>query len=479
MPSRRSDLPFGSEFSPAQIDLGDVLEFARQTDGDWRAFEAKVRERYFQAHDTSDYNRGKLANNTRLGMIAYGVVDRQGHLTELGHALWEKRATPAEMYAALARHILLKLHGMTLVQCVADVEAAGETVDLVKLREWLDARGVHFPRGGRHPSSMRGWLEKAGVFHPGSWRVDQARLREVAGLDTVEFEALRSLRPEQQAFLRALVNLSESGPFQSNQIEKLATATYGVRFNEKSLAKDVLYPLEAKGYVSLTRGTKGPGRGAKPFSVATTEKLEKDILVPILDQVSKQVGAEMLPLLRRTLGDIIAALNAADKYQRGLALEALAFRLMRLVDLDYVATRLRGTVTGGAEVDVIVQSARFMFSRWQIQCKNVQGGVSLDDVATQVGLTYVLNTKVVLVVSAGAVTPQARRYAKQVMDGTGLQIALLARDDLDLIATNPAAIVDVLVREARNVLVQSWQSESDLSFSTGDRHQLAQARACA
>ncbi len=41
MPTK-SDLPFGSEFSPSQIDLGVVLEFAKIHDGDWRAFEASL-----------------------------------------------------------------------------------------------------------------------------------------------------------------------------------------------------------------------------------------------------------------------------------------------------------------------------------------------------------------------------------------------------------------------------------------------------
>ena len=52
----RSDLPFGSEFSPAQIDLANLLELAHEHGPDWKAFENAVRERYFSAHRTSDYN---------------------------------------------------------------------------------------------------------------------------------------------------------------------------------------------------------------------------------------------------------------------------------------------------------------------------------------------------------------------------------------------------------------------------------------
>ena len=41
---KKSDLPFGSEFSPSQIDLPNVLEFAASLGGDWHAFEDVVRD---------------------------------------------------------------------------------------------------------------------------------------------------------------------------------------------------------------------------------------------------------------------------------------------------------------------------------------------------------------------------------------------------------------------------------------------------
>jgi site-specific DNA-methyltransferase (cytosine-N4-specific) len=174
---QRSDLPFGSEFSPSQINLPYVLELAKQYGGDWRAFEEAIRETYFSAHETSDYNKGKLANNTKLGMIAYGLIDRDARLTNLGERLYGIRRNEEQLHLELARHILLRLHGITLVQCVLDIQAAGEKADLIKLREWLAERGINFPRGGKHPSMMRLWLQKAGVFKSG-WLVDEARLAD-------------------------------------------------------------------------------------------------------------------------------------------------------------------------------------------------------------------------------------------------------------------------------------------------------------
>ena len=268
----RSDLPFGSEFSPSQIDLSHVLELAKQHGGNWKAFEAAVRKKYFEVHKTSDYNRGKLANNTKLGMQAYKLIDDDARLTEVGEALYSIRKDEKKLYEKFARHILLNLNGTTFVQCIQDMQAAGEEVTLLTLRESLQQRGIHFPRGGKHPSMMRLWLEKAGVFLK-AWRVDSARLQKVMGLASEDLEVLSRFTPQQGAYLKALANLGGSGPYASNQVEKLATATYGIKFDEKNLPKSVLYPLEKAGYIALERGTKVEGRGAKPFLVKPTDKL--------------------------------------------------------------------------------------------------------------------------------------------------------------------------------------------------------------
>ena len=79
----RSDLPFGSEFSPAQIDLPVLLELAHRHGADWKAFEQAVRDRHFARHSTSDYNKAR---------------GREGPtLTEVGEALHDARHEEAVM----------------------------------------------------------------------------------------------------------------------------------------------------------------------------------------------------------------------------------------------------------------------------------------------------------------------------------------------------------------------------------------------
>lgn len=53
------------------------------------------------------------------------------------------RRSESQLYEALARHILLNLRGMALVQCIRDMTAAGEEVNLSSLRVGLAERNIH------------------------------------------------------------------------------------------------------------------------------------------------------------------------------------------------------------------------------------------------------------------------------------------------------------------------------------------------
>lgn len=446
---RKSDLPFGSEFSPSQIELAEALELADAHGGDWRAFEGSVCAAWFDGHMTSDYNRGKLANNTKLGMIAYGIIGRDASLTDFGQELFAVRRDEEELYRRLGKHILLNLRGMTLVACIRDMEAAGESVNLTTLREALAARGVHFPRGGKHPSIMRLWLAKAGVFVRSRWQVDPFRVEDILGLGVDEFEVLANLPPVQRAFLRALANTGTTESQPANEIARLATATYGEKFPEKSLPKLVLHDLEAAGYIATEKTT--GGRGAKPFLVAPTEKLIANVVDPLIEQLGRQTDPKLRRLLKRPLSEILVDLDHTDRFVAGLALEALAFKIMRLLDMTYVATRLRANQTGGAEVGLVFESARLVFSRWQIQCKNTKR-VSLDDVAKEVGLTHFLKSNAIVIVTTGDVGSEARRYANRIMTDSNLAVVILDGRDLKLIGESPARIVRAFEREARHAM---------------------------
>lgn len=448
--AQRSDLPFGSEFSPSQIELPILLDLAMTHEGDSKALQTAIQSRFFSTHGGGNAkNQKTLAMNCRLGMKAYGLIDDNANLTDFGQKLLALKHDELKLYETLARHILLNLKGMAMVQCIRDMTAAGEAVNLNTLRDGMAQRGIHYPPGGKHPSMMRLWLAKSGVFVGERWQIDDLRLPAVLGANPADFGTLSRFTSEQRAFLLALTNTSVSHPQPANEIAKLATATYGVKFPEKSLPKLVLNALIDAGYITATKTT--AGRGAKPFMVSPTAKLVADVVTPLLDQLKDQIDPKLLDLLRKPLKEILVEIDSDDRYIGGLALEALAFKLMRLLDMGYVATRLRAQATGGAEVDLVFESARLIFSRWQVQCKNT-ARVSLDDVAKEVGLTHFLKSTVIVMVSTGDIGAEARRYANKIMADSNLCIVMIDRTDLNSIKGNPAYIVDAFNREAHHTM---------------------------
>lgn len=445
----RSDIPFGAQFSPNQIDLPRLLLLCEKHQGNRKKLELAIQQEFFSTKGGNAYNQVKLANNTALGMIAYKVMDRAGNLTEIGKELLSLKDNPPQLYKRFAKHILLKLRGLDLVQTSQDMQARGERFDLVKFRQWLEERGICVPRGAVHMSSMRLWLERAGLITSTDWQIDYSKLESLIGIGTTEIDNLAMLSPEQKAYLKTIANITPAGHYPANEIEKLATKLYGVRYNEKMLPKQILYPLQDMGYIEITKPTLG--RGAKPFLVTPAKKLKIDLIAPLLEALEKQVASDLRPLLRKPLEDILKDLNHRNSHIKGLALEALAFYLMRLIDLTYITTRERSQATGWAEVDLIFEGTRLIFSRWQIQCKNTRT-VSLNDIAKEVGLTHQLKSNVIMVVSTGSISEEARKFAHHVMNTTNLDIILIDRIDIEKIKQSPVYISTVLEREAKRAM---------------------------
>ncbi len=174
-------------------------------------------------------------------------------------------------------------------------------------------------------------------------------------------------------------------------------------------------------------------------------------MIPVLNQLDEQVDSDIRPLLRKSIKAILAEIDASDKHLRGLALEALAFKLMHPLDMTYVTTRLRGVTTGGAEADLIFESTRLVFSRWQIQCKNSRAA-SLDDIAKEVGLTHFLKSNVIVIVTTGRIGSEARRYSNKVMVDSNLCFVLIDGADLRKIIDNQTKIIDIFEREAKQAM---------------------------
>lgn len=445
----KSDLPFGSQFTPKQTPLPVLLGILERFEGDKERLLDAVLGAFFGGHASSEEARREVAKNTLLSLIAYGVLDRDYKLTALGHELVSLQGDESRLYESFARHILLNLHGLDVIYAIEDMQRTRyDPVTLESLRKELGRRGVYMPRGGTHVSAMKGWLTLAGVFGQG-YQVDRQRVERILGMGLEDTEKLADSTVEQRSFLKALALLSPKEFLFSNRVAEYANRLYGVEFPEKALPQRVLFPLRDAGFIEIERSTEG--RGAKPYLVRPADKLREETILPLMQTLEESTGLAMRRLFEKPLVSILDEMASDDRNEKGRALESLAVFLCRLLDLRFVGWRLRSQQTAGAEVDVVVEGERFIFSRWQIQCKNTPK-VSLDDVAKEVGLAFHLKSNVVMVVSTGQFSRDARGYANAMMQTTNLNIILLDRADLSLLSNDPTRIVELLDREARHAM---------------------------
>jgi Restriction endonuclease len=434
--TKKSDIPFAGNFSPREIELAEVIGFAGKASGDRPALELAIRKRYYERPTTKPPQRLKLAYNVALGMQKYGLIEKDGTLTSLGSELLGLSGKPVDMYRRFARHILVEMPGALLLDTVRDMRAAGEPTSLNDIRKALLDRGMHTPTANKSISLMRLWLDEAKVTTK-TWGIDEIVYREVLGISEPELEALVGLTNEERAILKVLAELGTS--VDSSRLRAAVEKAHAIRLNEKGFAK-TLKPLVELGLIDFKPA------GGKSAPVSPRPLLLKEVTIPLIEQYGAGLPAKLRVLLRRPLAEIVDSLDSSSGHDKGLALEALGFKMMRSIGLEYRETRFRPK-KGRFEVDLLFDSERLGYSRWQVQCKNTTR-VGIEDVAKEVGLVYRLLSDVIVLITRGKIGEEARRYAADVMGKTSLAIVLIDRNDVDRIVADPLSIHDVLAREA-------------------------------
>jgi site-specific DNA-methyltransferase (cytosine-N4-specific) len=428
-----------------------LLELVAKNETDGEAIARAIKDAFFSKHaagsEDPEYNKLKLAKNTRSALVDYDLLDETTwKLTAVGVKLYRIRTNPTELYEEFSRHILLNKRGLDLIDIVKTLKATGEEVTLETLAAESRKRNLYLPFGSTHMSDMRAWLTKSGVFTAKDV-VDDARVKQLLGYDTVQISGLAGLSPELHSFLKALANTNEKPPIVSSKIAHLAEKLYNVRFPEKSLPR-TLEPLEQLGLVKLTKTT--GGRGAKPYLVTPTDGFNTQFLEPLLKAIS---GRTSLPMdqLARPFKEIVEELRSPSKFKKGMALELVAANIARLIGLEIVGWRLRANETGGAEVDLVADNPRMAFSRWQIQCKNTRKS-TLQDIAKEVGLTSHLKSNVVVVVTTGNFAKPAVDFANSINRTTNLSVILITGAELQAVGRDVSQILTLLDKKSNEIM---------------------------
>jgi hypothetical protein len=123
-------------------------------------------------------------------------------------------------------------------------------------------------------------------------------------------------------------------------------------------------------------------------------------------------------------------------------LETKAINILGAVGLSHRKTRKRRS----KDVDMVFGRSDFPFGAWNVRFK-VCNELSLDDVATEVGIAQGDGNHVALVATTGRVSSAARNYAGYVSDKTRFQVIVIDGRELARMERNPRCIRRTLANQ--------------------------------
>lgn len=445
----KKTLPYGTQFTPNQINIMKLLRIIKANEMVSAKDFTKELEKAFFMKNAAD-SRKTMASNCRQSLVSYGILEEGGGtiISEFGKKLIGL-STVEEVYEEIASFLLRELNGMVLIEAIRSLKRSGLSIKNETVIDQVNyLLGSDLIGSGNNVQSAKLWLEKANILT--GWNINESKVQKIIGMTEEEMQLIRLLTPEQYYFLRTLCNVNTNKYLKGAEVRELAEATYHVTISPKTIAPAVIIPLEKEKLIAAKKPTSG--RGGASYLVKATTKSKKKLIEPLLDQIEILLGKDLLDFYQKPLNQIRKDMSARNTHVKGLALEAFAIRLMKYIGLDFHSTRLRGIETAGAEIDAIFESSHLIFTRWQVQCKNIKktASVSLDQVAKEVGLSHVLLSNAIVIMTTGKISESARKYANDVMRKMNICIIMIDGDDIDEIVESPTNIIDIFNRESLN-----------------------------
>lgn len=471
MAREKTDLPVGDAFAPAQIgkrlddanlddygvehqdeELPALLDLAAKFEGDSDGFDDAIEDLFYPDPDRALTVRTGMAEN------GYQIMDESFEFTELGQELYELRDDPDALYDRFAQHILRNLDGLKGIEIIEDLEAQGrQTLNDNLKEEFRKQYDYHIDETSNHWSQMRAWMSKADIINTNThhYKIDRSRIEELLGIDEDVALDLDELDTNERAFLRALALVNPGGQIKNSVIKQIAEHAFGVDISQSKIGTNLLDPLEEKGFIEWEH------RNGKPNLVEQGERFEKEALVPVLENLSERSGVPRR-VLRKSYGELLEDMDSDSTYDKGVALETLSVKLGRMLGLEFVGWRVRGRETGGSEVDVVMDKVGLVFSRVQIQCKNIKGKLQTKHVAREVGISRMLQTNTIMMIARGGVTTDARRFANRIMHEENLAIMFITGKDIEEIDENPDHLQNVIQGKTRRIHSRKQLGEREM-----------------
>jgi hypothetical protein len=460
--SKNLRFTYGHQFEPEKFSLGTITQLCKNHQPNRNKLEQKILDTYFSTHsqgntskNDSSSNQRKLAMNCFLSLRAYKIIEdiegnRQYKLSNFGEQILQCLSNSEDIHRIFARHILVNLTGMSLLKAIEAINTRGETPNLELIAYELQEMGYSISPNAIYTSTMRKWLKLAKVLD-GEYDINWDVVYELLGANKDYIDELYTLTSPQKYFLLSMIRLDIQDFKPWNEVAQYAKSRYQIRLPSKTFVKDIIEPLVDLGLIKTQKTT--TGRGAKPNLVCLTEKSINQLVGELIKTIAELTNLSDIEL-NRSFNNVIKDLEHPDKHIKGKALELLAIWMIRLTGLRFTQWRLRSyQSTGGGEVDVLAASDRFVYSRWQIQCKNTKK-VDVDVLAKEIGITFVTGADVVMVVTTGQFTRDALQYASRMMEVSRYYMILLQKEDIEAIKEDQTNIIKILDKQARRLFAK-------------------------
>ncbi len=446
-------VPHTQQFTPKVTPLHRLIPILRSNAGKTKDLKSGIAGAFF----SKSPDPSKMAGNTLIALRNCGILAEGDNLSEIGQQLLANQANIDEAHRILARHFLLNLDGVAIVETLREMQSGGDKIELTTLPGELRRRGfTGVSSNSSDLSGVLGWLRAAKVL-TGLYSINSSGYYSLVGTSATTLSALKDLTTLQVTFLRSMaaLNVQDWTPYMVVVDHAEALHPGEIKFNRKVVPEEVCKPLHAAGFIEFRKREKldkktPAGRGGKTGDIKPTELFEKEVAGPLVDALYRAAGFTKVRSIRAmSLDDIVADIRqTADPNKQGKALEYLAVRLCQMLELEFMGWRETDVkIAGGGEVDAMFYSSRLIYSRWQIQCKI--GNISAGTVMKEMGQQIVSLSNVILIVSSGPVTTGAHTYRKQIITTSNMHIVFLDGATLERIIKDNSALIDILRQQAQ------------------------------